>query len=159
MFKRSLEYLVFKDLLYFCLASKIFQSFLGCSLHSLTSKPCTKCFLDLHFAEGLFASFDKRNCSCFSFGLLSVFHLCLIQMEHYQPYLWCNSSWSNRIHPPSISNQNYSPESVKTLATAGTSISESCGWLYTFINDIYFRMNDGELIRTIKEILSKSLSQ
>lgn len=43
------------------------------------------------------------------------------------------------------------PESVKTLATAGTSISESCGWLNTFINDIYFRMNDGELIRTIKE--------
>ena len=34
---------------------------------------------------------------------------------------------------------------------AGQSVSESCSWLNTFLNDIYFKMSDGELIRTIKE--------
>lgn len=42
------------------------------------------------------------------------------------------------------------PDSVGSLEP-GHALSESCGWLNTFINDIYFRMNDGQLIGTIKE--------
>lgn len=51
------------------------------------------------------------------------------------------------VKKPSIFSQ---PSTPQCSISPSHSLSESCCWLNAFLQDIYFRMADGELIRTIK---------
>ena len=102
----------------------------------------------LEFLSGLL------NALCATCSLFFLAVLCLWNVIPFWKLLDLASAptpWEEFISfvkKPSIFPQ---PSTPQCSITPSHSLSESCCWLNNFLQDIYFRMADGELIRTIKE--------